>query len=255
MKNRASNRLMRSRNQNTLQPDGIKVGDEVLMFIRSRQQKSNIVEARDSQKGFPHYVEATSENEGPPARISYEDIRLLPNSDLTKELMTASSDTISDEEGETVPSSLQISTSMDNGSMNVTGQEDSAIPIASKMTVRPPERQMEGHNKGSAPSEGHYKDLGEYVASTGDIAGKTIQSDDGSIVETIKEKIGKKWYRVLLYRLHHHGLLKRSSGKRYRPTVMILMSQSMNSRLRSTQMLYPPTLCSTSKRMTTAVCP
>lgn len=47
--------------------------------------------------------------------------------------------------------------------------------------------------------------MGNYIVSTEDIAGTSMPSDEGIVVKEIKEKLELKRYRVLLYRLNHHG--------------------------------------------------
>lgn len=69
--------------------------------------------------------------------------------------------------------------------------DDSALPMVSTMMAGP-ERQMEGPNEVYASAQGCYKDMGNYVVSIGDIAGKTMPWDKGRIVKAINEKIVAK---------------------------------------------------------------
>lgn len=114
---------------------------------------------------LPHYVEIASEGKGIPYRVAYEDLRLLPHSKITKQLMKASVDTILNGEGESTSASV---------GMFMQGTDDhftyalQAVIFASES--RPVAVAMMGGSPVDA-TEDTQKAMGDYVQSTGEIVG------------------------------------------------------------------------------------
>lgn len=74
-------------------------------------------------KILPQYTEVTSESKVTKAIVAYEDIRLLPNQVITRELMTASVDGIYDDEGEIAPSEGTDDIDFEGGKQSPTNEQ------------------------------------------------------------------------------------------------------------------------------------
>lgn len=95
MATRALNRLLRSHHDDTIEPSAIKSDDNIASYFNTSQMNGPPEWKIGSIKTvLLHYVEVAASTKGPPSRVAYEDLCILPNSTITCELMDSSVDTI-----------------------------------------------------------------------------------------------------------------------------------------------------------------
>lgn len=102
---RALQRLPKSRIPSNIPPSALQPGDNILIFYRSpKQNEKDEWKTGRVQYPLPHFVILCTGKRGPPKNISYEDIKIRPDSDITRQLMEDDIKYQSPDEGETTPS-------------------------------------------------------------------------------------------------------------------------------------------------------
>lgn len=85
---RAMERIMRSKVPNTINPDQLPTGTQVFVYYKSwKQNETNEWIPETVIKAGKHIIKSRRKTKGPPMTVRYNDVRIKPNGELTKELM------------------------------------------------------------------------------------------------------------------------------------------------------------------------
>lgn len=182
---RAMERIMRSKSPNTIDPGQLPEGTKVLLYYHSsKKNEPNEWITSTVIKAGEHILECRRKAKGPPMTIGYNEVRMMPKGELTKELMkyeleddspvvadVANPDTTTsfDEQRKTRTEDQQTKKT---GAMNATKLTSERIEeIDSSLRERPE------------------KDIGDTTIGTSEASGD-IRSDQQKILRDIHRTIG-----------------------------------------------------------------
>ena len=173
---RALQRLLRSRTPSTVAPSSIQIVETVLFYYRSTKQNEPDQWLEGTiQSTRPELVEIRRSNRGPACRVAYEDIRLLPQSPLTKRLMESVVDDYLD-----LP---------DGGEIDVHIHPANSSPQTNAMMTSNVVMRSEGEERAS-------RDIGEYATDPSrrmpNELRSTLQSNDQQTLREIYHTIGNR---------------------------------------------------------------
>lgn len=199
---RSLNRLLRSRDSRQLTAGDIKEGDKVAYFYNS-SKASEKPEWRKGvvQKINSNIVEVSTGKKGRHGQVAYEDLRMMPQSELAKELLGEQSWTSDDDaEGERMPGSgtsdhtTDLLLGEDNEAQAHENESTFEQTLSGTISASPigmvSEALMARTTEGQKEESGKSRDLGQYKESVGNINGQKMVSQEAAILHDIRDKIG-----------------------------------------------------------------
>lgn len=214
---RAIQRLLKGRAPSTISPAVLKNGTPILYFYKSTKA-SEPIEWRPGTviSADPHRVKIRNKS-GAYSFVAYEDLRLRPQSALTRQLMDGTLESVLEDESLNIPiddtGALSIESSDDSAAdqgddedsesstehLVVQGTDEEEMHIAPALSAGLfDDGAIEMHDEPPPPSprmEAGRRDLQDHIddiASAADPSGRELESEKQRLLQVIRQRIGNK---------------------------------------------------------------